>query len=83
MKPLFLIDTDTASDDVVALIMALRSPDVRVLAITAVAGNVGVQQAARNARYTAELCGSNVAVFVGAEKPLRRAHQSEIGRAHV
>src|SRR5437763_6379144 len=56
--------------------MALRSPDVRVLAITAVAGNVGVQQAARNARYTAELCGSNVAVFVGAEKPLRRAHQS-------
>ena len=76
MKPLFLIDTDTASDDVVALIMALRSPDVRVLAITAVAGNVGVQQAARNARYTAELCGSNVAVFVGAEKPLRRAHQS-------
>jgi len=76
VKPLFLIDTDTASDDVVALIMALRSPDVRVLAITAVAGNVGVQQAARNARYTAELCGSNVAVFVGAEKPLRRAHQS-------
>src|SRR5690348_9891148 len=56
--------------------MALRSPDVRVLAITAVAGNVGVQQAARNALYTAELCGSNVPVFVGADKPLRREHQS-------
>ena len=72
----FLIDTDTASDDAVALIMALRSPEVRVLAITAVAGNVGVQQAARNALYTAELCGSNVPIFVGAEKPLQRAHQS-------
>ena len=72
----FLIDTDTASDDAVALIMALRSPHVRVLGITAVAGNVGVDQAARNALYTAELCGSHVPVFVGAEKPLGRAHQS-------
>ena len=75
MKPAFLIDTDTASDDAVALIMALRSPDVRVLAITAVAGNVRVEQAARNALYTAELCGSDVPVFLGAEKPLRRLHQ--------
>lgn len=76
MKPSFLIDTDTASDDAVALILALRSGDVRVLAITAVAGNVNVRQAARNALYTAELCGSDVPVYVGAEKPLRREHQS-------
>ena len=76
MKPAFLIDTDTASDDAVALIMALRSPNVRVLAITAVAGNVNVRQSARNALYTAELCGSSVPVFVGAEKPLRHEHQS-------
>ena len=76
MNAAFLIDTDTASDDAVAIIMALRSPDVRVLAITTVAGNVNVQQAARNALYTAELSGSNVPVFVGAEKPLRRLHQS-------
>ena len=76
MKPHFLIDTDTASDDAVALIMALRSPDVSVLAITTVAGNVAVQQAARNALYTAELCGANVPVFLGTEKPLQRDHQS-------
>ena len=76
MKPGFLIDTDTASDDAVALVMALRSPDIRVLAITAVAGNVNVHQASRNALYTAELCGSTVPVFVGAEKPLRREQQS-------
>src|SRR5690349_22967108 len=56
--------------------VALRSPEVCVLAITAVAGNVNVQQAACNALYTAELCGSDVRVFVGAEKPLRREHQS-------
>jgi purine nucleosidase len=75
VKPLLLIDTDTASDDAVALIMALRSPQVRVLAITTVAGNVAVQQATRNALYTAELCGSQVPVFMGAEEPLNRPHQ--------
>src|SRR5246127_70237 len=72
----FLIDTDTASDDAVALIMALRAPDVHVAAITIVAGNVDVQQATRNALYTVELCGANVPVYAGAEKPLLRAHQS-------
>src|SRR5437867_1528448 len=76
VKPLFLIDTDTASDDAVALIMALRSPEVRVLAITTVAGNVAVQQATRNALYTAELCSSDVPVFMGAQEPLNRPHQS-------
>lgn len=76
MKPLILIDTDTASDDAVALIMALRSPNARVLAITTVAGNVSVQQATRNALFTAELCGSDVPVFRGAEEPLNRPHQS-------
>jgi purine nucleosidase len=70
----FLIDTDTASDDAVALIMALRAPDVHVCAITIVAGNVPVEQAARNALYTAELCGSSVPVFAGAQRPLKREH---------
>jgi purine nucleosidase len=74
MARIFLIDTDTASDDAVALIMALRSPDVRVAAITTVAGNVDVQLATRNALYTAELCGADVPVYVGAEKPLLRTY---------
>ena len=55
--------------------MALRSPSARVLAITTVAGNVAVEQATRNALYTAELCGSDVPVFMGADKPLHRQHQ--------
>ena len=67
-----LIDTDTASDDAVALIMALRSPKVRVLAITVVAGNVSVEQGTRNALFTAELCSSSVPVFTGAAAPLTR-----------
>jgi purine nucleosidase len=73
VAPPLLIDTDTASDDAVALIMALRSNQARVIAISTVAGNVGVQQATRNALYTAELCGASVPVFQGAEKPLARS----------
>jgi len=67
-----LIDTDTASDDAVALIMALRSPLVDVVAITIVAGNVPVAQGTLNALYTVELCGSAVPVYAGAAKPLQR-----------
>lgn len=68
----FLIDTDTASDDAVALIMALRHPDVEVVAITVVSGNVPVDQGVRNALYTAELCGVDVPVHRGADRPLVR-----------
>ncbi len=68
----FLIDTDTASDDAVALVMALRHPQVRVEAVTVVAGNVPVEQGVQNALYTVELCGSRVEVFSGAAGPILR-----------
>jgi purine nucleosidase len=71
-----LIDTDTASDDAVALIMALRSPSVEIKAITTVAGNVTVEQATRNALFTVELCGTEVPVYSGAAKPLERELQT-------
>jgi purine nucleosidase len=67
-----LIDTDTASDDAVALIMALRAKNAHVVAISTVAGNVPVQQATRNALYVTDLCGVSVPVYQGAEKPLAR-----------
>jgi purine nucleosidase len=71
----FLIDTDTASDDAVAILMALAAPDVRVLGLTIVAGNVGVEQATRNALLTAEIAEVEVPVFVGAAAPLMRPHE--------
>jgi inosine-uridine nucleoside N-ribohydrolase len=64
MRP-FLIDTDTASDDAVALLLALRHPDVDVRAITVVAGNVPVEQGVQNALYTVELAGADVPVHGG------------------
>ncbi len=76
MPRTFLIDTDTASDDAVALIMACRSPGVSIAAITTVAGNVPVEQATRNALYTVGLCGSNVPVYIGAIQPLVRKYEN-------
>jgi inosine-uridine nucleoside N-ribohydrolase len=43
----FLIDTDTASDDAVGHVMALRDPELDVVGITVVAGNVGPGRAER------------------------------------
>ncbi len=68
----FWIDTDTASDDAVAILMALRWPDVRVEGISVVAGNVPLAQGTLNALYTAELCGSDVPVYQGLARPLVR-----------
>ena len=68
----FLIDTDTASDDAVAIIMALAAPDVRVLGLTTVAGNVALARATRNALVTTDICRSDVPVF-GRPAPLTRA----------
>ena len=68
----FWIDTDTASDDAVAILMALRWPDVHVEGISVVAGNVPVEMGGRNARYTVELCGRQTPVYLGLPRPLLR-----------
>ena len=68
----FYIDTDTASDDAVALVIALRHPDVNVVGIGIVAGNVPLAMGVQNALYTREMCGSKVPVYSGADAPLSR-----------
>ena len=70
---MFWIDTDTASDDAVAILMALRWPDVEVAGISVVSGNVALAQGSINARYTVELCGASTPVYEGADRPLLRA----------
>jgi inosine-uridine nucleoside N-ribohydrolase len=68
-----LIDTDTGVDDALALILALRSPEIAVRGITTVAGNVEVRKCTRNVLKILELVGAKgVAVAQGSSKPLRR-----------
>lgn len=45
-----IIDTDPGVDDALALLFAGACPELRVLAVTTVAGNVGLAQATENAR---------------------------------
>jgi len=68
----FLVDTDTASDDAIALVMAMGRPDVNIEAITVVAGNVPVDQGVNNALYTVELCQKSIPVHRGMPAPLIR-----------
>jgi len=69
-----IIDTDPGADDVVALLLALASPEeLNVMAITTVAGNVRLDKTSRNARLAREWAGrEEVPVYAGAPKPLVR-----------
>lgn len=68
-----IIDTDTGADDAVALIMALKSKDIKIEAITTVAGNVPLDLATKNALMCIEIAkGQTPPLYVGAAKPLFR-----------
>ncbi len=67
-----IIDTDTASDDAVAIMMAVAANNVTIDALTIVAGNVSMPQASINARYTLELCQADVPVYEGCDRPWTR-----------
>ena len=69
-----IIDTDPGQDDAVAILLALASPELNVLGITAVAGNVPLTLTTRNARILLELAGrQDVPVYAGAARPMVRS----------
>jgi purine nucleosidase len=68
-----VIDTDPGQDDAVAILLALASPELDVLGITAVAGNVPLRLTQLNARKICELAGRpQTKVFAGAIRPMVR-----------
>ena len=68
-----IIDTDPGQDDAVAILLALASPELEVLGLTTVAGNVSLPLTAKNARVICELAGrSDIRVFAGCDRPLAR-----------
>ena len=68
----FFIDTDTASDDAVALMLAFAEPGIDIVGISTVAGNVPLDSATQTALYVRELCKSKAPIHVGADRPLMR-----------
>jgi inosine-uridine nucleoside N-ribohydrolase len=69
-----IIDTDPGLDDAVAILAALGSPELRVLGLTTVAGNLGLSVTTVNARRLLALAGRpEIPVARSAARPLRRA----------
>lgn len=67
-----IIDTDPGVDDAIAILMALAAPEVEVLGLTTVGGNVSLAQGTRNALSLLEFTGAgNVPVSRGASRPRR------------
>ena len=68
-----IIDTDPGTDDAMAIILALNSPELKVEALTVVPGNVDAQQGLENALKIVSLAGRcDVTVVGGAQHPLNQ-----------
>ena len=68
-----IIDTDPGQDDAVAILLALASPELDVLGITAVAGNVPLPLTEKNARIVCELAARpDMRVYAGCDAPMTR-----------
>jgi hypothetical protein len=68
-----IIDTDPGVDDALALLLAMRSPELKIDAITAVAGNVPLELTLPNALRMVEIAGrTDIPVAAGAKAPLVR-----------
>jgi purine nucleosidase len=80
-KRKLIIDTDPGIDDAIAILLACASPELELLALTTVAGNVGLDFTTANALKLAELARrSDLPVYAGCGAPLRRPHVS--GEVH-
>ena len=67
-----VIDTDPGTDDALALMMAVNSPDLEVEALTTVGGNASLAHTTRNALRLVHYLGrSDLPVFKGSARPLR------------
>lgn len=68
-----IIDTDPGQDDAIAILLALASPELEVLGLSVVAGNVPLHHTERNARMICELAGRpDLPVHAGCDAPLSR-----------
>jgi purine nucleosidase/pyrimidine-specific ribonucleoside hydrolase len=74
MQKRVIIDTDPGVDDALAILLALRSPELKVEAITTVNGNVSLEQATKNATLLLDLLEPKPRPILarGAARPLKK-----------
>src|ERR671930_628691 len=74
MSTRIIMDCDPGHDDAMALLLALASPEVELIAVTTVAGNQTLEKTTANALRVLELAGrDDIPVAAGADRPLLRA----------
>lgn len=67
-----IIDTDPGNDDAIAILLALGSPEIELLGLSVVAGNVPLAITSRNARMICEMASPDIIpVYDGEEGPLK------------
>lgn len=74
-----IIDTDPGIDDAIAILYALRHPAQDIVALTTVAGNIGLSVTTRNAGRICALAAVPTAVHAGAAAPLGKEASPELG----
>jgi len=66
-----IIDCDPGIDDAIAILLAIADPEIKLMGITTIAGNISVDKTFKNARKITELAGkSDIPVFKGTSRPL-------------
>src|SRR5258708_29972426 len=65
-----ILDCETGTADAIAILLALASPELDVLAITVAGGNVGLDRTLANTLALTRLARSDVPVYQGADRPL-------------
>lgn len=70
-----IIDTDPGNDDAIGIMLGIASPEIDLMGLSVVAGNVPVSTTSRNARMICELASpaERIPVFNGEEEPLKNA----------
>jgi purine nucleosidase len=77
MRRLCVLDCDPGTDDAIAILLALASPELDLRLVTVAGGNVGLEATLANARALVGLTGRPVPVVAGAARPLLGAFTSE------
>ncbi len=73
MKKKVILDVDTGIDDAIGIILAATAPEIDLLGITTVSGNIDLESATKNTQRVLKMLGMDqIKVYKGAESPLKR-----------
>lgn len=71
-----ILDVDTGSDDAVAIMLALKSPELNVKAVCNVWGNLTVEKTTRNTLGVCQALGAKIPVYQGCQRPMVKDRSS-------